>query len=196
MRNQKRILRNINSGIIIIGEGITENYYFSHMKNVFGYKCTIRPRFFCKTCVSQIEKQIKEVYESGVTIFCVTDADVARRTPAEQQRLNALKAEYKNKKNVIFCDSMPCIEYWFLLHYKDTCPTYDNTQQVVRDLKKFIKNYEKTKDFLEKEKWAKEMSKGQNTNIDKACARAKKYKNSSASYSKIYLAIEELNKTL
>lgn len=189
-------MRNTKPAIKIIGEGITEHFYFKHIKSIFGYKCTIRPRFFCKTCVSQIEKQIKEEYESGVTIICVTDADVAQRTPAEQQRLSALKIEYKNKKNVIFCDSMPCIEYWFLLHFKDTCPTYPNSQQVVKDLKKFIKNYERTENFLEKEKWVKDMSSAEKVNNNIAIARAKKYKNSSTSYSKLYLAIEELNKTI
>ncbi len=195
MKCLKPTLRDTNSAIKIIGEGITEHLYFTHIKTLFGYKCTIRPRFFCNTCVSQMEKQIKEVYESGVTILCITDVDT-QRIPAEKQRLAALKAKYKNNKNVIFCDSMPCIEYWFLLHFKDTCPSFDNSQQVLRDLKKFINNYEKTKDFLEKEKWVKDMSTGEKANIRMANTRAKKYKNSSTSYSKIYLAIEELNKTI
>lgn len=121
MKYPVKTLRNPNSAIKIVGEGITEHFYFTNLKSIFGYRCTIRPRFFGKTCVSQIAKQINEVIESGITILCITDADVTKRIPAEQIRLDALKAEYKNNKNVIFCDSMPCIEYWFLLHFKDTC---------------------------------------------------------------------------
>lgn len=38
-------IREPKSGIYIVGEGITEQYYFSHIKILLGIHCTIKPRF-------------------------------------------------------------------------------------------------------------------------------------------------------
>lgn len=33
----------------------------------------------------------------------------------------SFKKKYENNANVILCDSLQSIEYWFLLHFEDTC---------------------------------------------------------------------------
>lgn len=96
---------------------------------------------------------------------------------------------------MIFCDSLPSIEYWFLIHFKDTCPTGLSSKDAERELKKFIANYEKSADFLDDEKWIKEMSLD-NNGLEKAMQRAQKYSSGEASYSNIHLAITELKKTI
>lgn len=32
-----------------------------------------------------------------------------------------VQKKYENNANVILCDSLQSIEYWFLLHFEDTC---------------------------------------------------------------------------
>ena len=194
-RNIKKQMKT-KIGIGIVGEGITEYFYFSHLKSILGYKCTVRPRFFCKSSITEIGKRIRELLYGDICVICIFDADVSKRIKSEQKKLDELKDEYKNNKNVIFCDSMPSIEYWFLLHFKDTCPSITRSIDAERLLKKSIPTYEKTIKFLEKEKWVDDMTSGVKNNITLANERAIKYSKSNTSYSKIFLAIEKLNKTL
>lgn len=195
MGKRKQKFKQQISGIVILGEGITEKYYFTHLKNLKGFKCTIRPRFFCNTCMDDIAKNIIDALLGNATVICVFDADVASRNEVENQKLETLRNKYIKNRNVIFCDSLPSIEYWFLLHYKDTCPNYPNSATILRDLKKAMPAYEKTETFLEKEKWVIDMS----TNKGKlllAMERAEKYNHRQASYSEIYKAINKLNETI
>jgi len=195
MKNPKFKMRSQRNAIIIIGEGPTEQYYFSHLKNIFQYKCKIRPRFFCNTCASRLEKSIIDALEGSATVLCVFDEDVSKRNEKENMELKSLKTKYISNPNVIFCPSMPSIEYWFLLHFRDCCPNYSKSDEAERELRKYIKKYEKTETFLKNEKWVKVMSM-KDYGLDNACKRAKIHDKPNASYSKIYFAIEKLRKTI
>lgn len=195
MSGKKQKFRKTKTGIFIIGEGITEQYYFKHLKNIYDFRCHLHPRLFHNNCINDISKAIKELSGTGIIILCVFDADVAKRNKSENQKLKELHNEYENDKNIIFCDSLPSIEYWFLLHYKDTCPNYTKASEAEKQLKKHIKNYKKKEFFLKNEKWARDMS-IKNNGLSKAMKRAKKYKDSNAAYSNVYKAIGQLNKTI
>lgn len=46
---------------------------------------------------------------------------------------------------------MPCIEFWFLLHFKPySNKIYRNCNEVIQELKQFLPDYKKTKGFLQK----------------------------------------------
>lgn len=55
-KNQKRA--------VIIGAGITEKWYFSHMQTLYGLKVKIRPRYFGNENVNTLEKLIKQVLDN------------------------------------------------------------------------------------------------------------------------------------
>ena len=101
----------------IIGAGITEQYYFAHLQSKLGLKIRIRPRYFGHENVHALEKRIKQVLDDEGFAIVVFDADVSQWNAAERKRLGTLKSRYSNNKRVILCDSMPSIEFWFLLHY-------------------------------------------------------------------------------
>ena len=195
MGGRKQKFKQPNSGLYILGEGITEQFYFSHLKQIYHFTCTIRPRFFCNTCITDLENRIKELLRGDIFIICVYDADISRQKNKENQRIQRVKLKYSKNKNVIFCDSLPSIEYWFLLHYKDTCPHFESSKAVEKDLKKYITEYEKTENFLKNEKWVRDMSLNAGS-IKKACQRAQKYENSDAAYSNIYKSINRLFDTV
>ena len=132
--------------IHIVGEGLTELFYFSHLKKILGYRYSISPRLFENNSIEKIEKKIKELLDEDVFVICVFDADVSRRSDAE------------NKKMV-----------------------------------SFKKKYAKTRKYLEKDKWVKEMLVG--SKMDKACELAEKYKGRD-SYSEIYKAIKKVSESL
>jgi hypothetical protein len=195
MAKRKQKFRQLISGIVILGEGITEKHYFYHLKRIQGYFCKIYPRFFCNTCVDEMGAHIIDALQGDVTVICVFDADVASRNDAENEKLAKLIHRYRKNQNVIFCDSLPSIEYWFLIHFKDTCPNYPNSTAVLRDLKKNIPAYEKTENFLKNQKWVYDMT-FTNGNLTQAMERAERYSHGEASHSNIYLAINKLNETI
>lgn len=66
--------------IHIVGEGLTELFYFSHIKKLLGYRCSISPRLFENNSIEKIEKKIKELLKEDVFVICIFDADVSRRS--------------------------------------------------------------------------------------------------------------------
>jgi hypothetical protein len=109
-----------SSPIVIIGEGLTEQYYFKHLRSLYNYHYTIKPYFFGTTSLKDMDLKICKVIESCGIAVCVFDADVSERDEVEKKKLEQLRKKYGKKKNVILCDSLPSIEYWFLLHYCNT----------------------------------------------------------------------------
>ena len=160
--------------IHIVGEGLTELFYFSHLKKILGYRYSISPRLFENNSIEKIEKKIKELLDEDVFVICVFDADVSRRSDAENKKMVSLKKKYENNANVILCDSLQSIEYWFLLHFEDTCRHFQDSAATERALKQYLPTYDKTRKYLEKDKWVKEILAG--SKMDKACELAEKYK--------------------
>lgn len=188
MRNQRNT-HDTRQVIHIVGEGLTELFYFSHIKRLRNYRCSISPRLFENNSIEKIEKKIKELLKEDVFVNCIFDADVSRRSEAENKKLAALKHRYEKNKNVLLCDSLQSIEYWFLLHYEDTCRHFNDSDATVKALLRHMPTYNKSRKFLEKEKWVQDMvSDGK---MEMACTLAKRY-DGKDSYSVIYKAIEKL----
>lgn len=103
MRNQRNP-HSTRQVIHIVGEGLTELFYFSHIKKLMGYHCSISPRLFENNSIEKIEKKIKELLKEDVFVICVFDADVSRRSDAENKKLAALKHRYEKNKNILLCD--------------------------------------------------------------------------------------------
>lgn len=173
-----------------MGEGLTELFYFSHLKRLLGYRYAISPRLFENNSIEKIEKKIKELLSEDVLVVCVFDADVSRRSDAENRKMAALKKKYGRNSNVMLCDSLQSIEYWFLLHFEDTCRHFQDAAATERALKRYLPTYEKTRKYLERDGWVRDMiAEGKMT---RACELAEKYQGRE-SYSEIYKAIRRMN---
>ena len=146
---RKTSLRQRRSPIpTIIGAGITEQWYFTHLKTLRGYRVKIRPRFFGTETAAGLDKKIEEVLRDESIAICVFDADVSTWNEAERKKLAALQKKYEGNASVVLCDSMPSIEYWFLLHFKHTTRHYGTSKAVIKELKKYLPQYDKTEQFL------------------------------------------------
>lgn len=176
----------------LIGAGITEQWYFKHLKTLKDYRVKIRPRFFGTETANGMAKRIEEVLQNDGFAICVFDADVSTWNELELKKWNALRRKYKDNPSVMLCDSLPSIEYWFLLHYRNTNRYYGTSQAVIEDLKGFIPQYDKTEKFLQQEKWVAEMvDEGRQ---EEACARAKALGTDGESYSKVFEVINVIAK--
>jgi hypothetical protein len=194
MGGRRQKMREPKPGIYIVGEGITEQYYFAHIKRIFGYQCTIKPRFFGNTSIAEMRKKIEELLRDDIFVICVFDTDVSTHNESERRKLMQLQHKYRNNKNLIFCDSLPSIEFWFLLHFLDTNRHFVDSNEAEAVLKRHIPEYEKTSSFLEKEKWVRDLS---STNkLNQAIERAKRFESEQGSYSNVNRAFEVFQKDM
>ena len=180
-QNEKNKREQIIPPYTLICEGQTEQYYFQHL-NKFKKTTVVIKNNNCKknTKTSDIEYKIKEVLANHGRVLCVFDADVEEI----KLFLEKLRSKY-NKDDILICDSMPSIEYWFLLHYDEKygSMTADNA---LRALQEHIKNYDKTVKFLRQEKWVEDML----PHLNDACQRARNNIDG-ASYSNVYKIFEQ-----
>lgn len=172
----------------IIGAGITEQWYFTHLKALRGYRVKIRPRFFGTETAAGLAKRIEEVLQNDGVAICVFDADVSVWNDAERKNLDALRRKYGNNPSVLLCDSMPSIEFWFMLHYEYTTRHFGTSKAVIKALRKHLPQYDKTEHFLGNPKWVEDMS-GEGR-LEQACDNADNTSEANESYTKVQNAIK------
>lgn len=174
----------------IIGAGITEKWYFTHLHSKYNVRMKLRPRFFGKETIFTLEKKLMEVLKDGGKAIIVFDADVSTWNDKEKERLATMRTRYANNKDVLLCDSLPSIEYWFLLHYTNTNRHFGTSKAVITELVKHIKDFDKTETFLKNQKWVDDMS--ADKRIEQAYERAKAFGNDGESYSNVWKSIKAL----
>ncbi len=159
MANRKIELkqRNTNQRVkkpvfLIVAEGInkTEKLYFSHFQN---QKAAYTIRFVsaghatdAESLYKAIENRWKELkldVTKGDMAFVVLDID---NDPVKNQKVTEL---LRKSKYIEFIVSNPGFEIWFLLHFTYTTKHYKNCDDVIKDLKRHISDYDKNKDIYE-----------------------------------------------
>ena len=169
----------------ILGEGkVTEYYYFKHLCHLIRCPAEIDRSNFGRKAIGDFEDKIEQVLKGKGSVVVVFDADVMASNETERRRLQAIKDKYRNNENVLICDSYPCIEYWFLLHYADTHKLYSAprlSDEVVKDLCDYIPAYSKQGKWVEDSRWVAALrAEGQE---QAARDRAVKYAEDSKQYS-------------
>ncbi len=190
MGRKKEVMQTYSEKVTIIGAGITERWYFSHLQGMYGIKVRIRPRYFGNENITTLEKRTKQVVADGDKAIVVFDADVTTWNNVEKQRFKEFKQKYKNSKKVILCDSMPSIELWFLLHYINTTKYYGTSKAVINELSKYLEGFTKNSSYLEQNKWVEELC--SNGRLKNATSRAEDNGEEHESYSNVWKAIKEL----
>lgn len=93
-------------------------------------------------------------------VFWIIDLDTVikedNETPKSKKSLLKTFEEYRtdlitNYPNVVVIVNNPCIEFWFLLHFEKTSKYFDTCSSAETQLKKHLKNYEKTQKFFTKQ---------------------------------------------
>ncbi|KAA6351322.1 hypothetical protein EZS27_001285 [termite gut metagenome] len=188
--------------IAIIGEGETEWFYFDSLRRSKRYSFSIEPSLPQHADIEHIMKLVsKAVFDQYDYVFCLVDMDRIMATPKERERYVKYVNTYKDTK-VTFIESMPCTEFWFLLHFWEHCRTkiYPDYNSLLPELKKHLQGYEKTKDFFRKNSLYEILAKQGNLKRAKEFAEelTKKSKNNTLnetfSYSEIFRVLDALEK--
>ena len=95
MARKEAIKQQRQERAVIIGAGLTERWYFSHLQSRFNLKIKIRPRFFGNENITTLEKRINQVLSDEGIAVVIFDADVSTWNDAEKTRLIALKKKYE-----------------------------------------------------------------------------------------------------
>ena len=112
----------LRESAMIIGEGITEFYYFQSLRDVYK-QVVFKPDCPKHTSIKELEIKIREAAEKGYThIFCIIDMDNKNKEP-EHTRYKRLRAKFaksinKPKKGISckveFFETHLCTELFFL----------------------------------------------------------------------------------
>lgn len=131
---------------VISGGTNTEYYYFKHITNHTKYKFTTKPEYFGnESAYTEIfPRLIRKILQNNkdAHIFCVFDWDTIHDNQTKLNKHNAFVKEFEQEINsgaVVICPSMPCIEYWFLLHFVDYSDFLKNYSKVAQKLASYIK---------------------------------------------------------
>ncbi len=150
-KQEKRgIRKRIRRKMIVIGcEGnnITEKNYFQSL-SMPNYRVIFAPGndtdpVHIVNCVKKKIMQIDTM--KGDMAFCVFDIDNLEKQ--EKQFLEAKKIA--DKKSIQMISSNPCFEVWFLEHFIYTTKPFSHSKDVIEELKKYIPDYDKTKNYSE-----------------------------------------------
>lgn len=150
-RIKERILK--NPAITIIGEGATERFYFTHLKRLNGYNYVCKPRNFTEQNIDDIQRQVERVLADDGIAVCVFDVDVTRIHQVNKAKFDAMRQRYANNPSVIICESMPSIEFWFLLHFLNTNRYFATSDDVIVSHHRFLPNFSKQQSYLSKDNW-------------------------------------------
>lgn len=182
---------------IIIGEGLTERSYFKGLCELMGYQAKMCKSSFSYQNIKGIDKAIEKALDDERPVIAVFDTDITQWDNGAKKRLNRLREKYEkhNKSEednevVMLCDSLPSIEFWFLLHYKECGRVFRRSDEVLKELKKYMPNFDKCTSFLDRKDWIAELCSGEK--MAEAIRRSKQLEDYTKPYSKVYQAIEFL----
>lgn len=142
--------------IIVIGEGLTEFYYFNSVRQSLR-QLQIRPVYpRHSTSISELEQEIEKAVDANCPyIFCIIDMDNKKDTKEKQAYVN-LKKKYQGKHKlkrttfeyeIRFIETERCTELFFLFYFAYTSRQFQNQPEVLKALNKHCL-YEKTEKFF------------------------------------------------
>ena len=138
--------------IIAEGKNKTEVLYLSHFQDQ-GKSYSIRfVKAGYKTDADSLYNVLIAKWEEldlsakkGDLGFVILDID---NDPLKAQKVSALVQSNKNTA-VRFVVSNPTFEVWLLLHFKYSTKQYKDGNSVIKDLRRYLPNYEKNRDCFE-----------------------------------------------
>jgi len=136
--------------LIVEGKNVTETQYFRQFQrqhSAFNLKIltpgsATDPEKMLETLES-FWKKYDMSFSRGDRGFVVLDLD------CNEKKANLIKKLEKGSEIAKFIVSNPCFEVWFVLHYRYSTHIFTDGNEVIRELKKYIPDYQKNTDVTE-----------------------------------------------
>lgn len=135
--------------LLLIAEGrnVTETQYFRQFQqqhSSFNIKIltpgsATDPEKMLET-LERYWKQYDMSYARGDQGYVVLDLD------CNEEKAHLINKLENGNKIARFIVSNPCFEIWFVLHYRFSTHVYSDGNEVIKDLKKYIPEYQKNSD--------------------------------------------------
>lgn len=125
-----------------ITDGQTEVWYLNQMKMAEQLTIDIRPEMPEGKTLADMYNEVLDKAEHYDMVFWIVDADVVIKE-GNQHELALCFDALTRLNNVVTIVNTPCLEYWYLLHYKDTNRYFAKYDELYVELKKCLPDYEK-----------------------------------------------------
>ena len=156
--------KSLRESIAIIVDGKDEKWYIEQMRDTYTKEkktnIKITPEFPEKKSIRELfdfaERLVNQSYSH---VFLIIDLDNVLKDSSEtnkfQEKYTAYKKKDKSKKNkwmekMTVIVNSPCLEFWYLLHFKRTDRFYADYEALKSDLRNsnpILKNYDKSENF-------------------------------------------------
>ena len=143
-------------------EQVKAHYPCEELKHV-----SVKPEMPQKKSVEELFALAKEKLEQGVQeVILILDLDTIRKEASEKTRFKDFYTRYTKvqqndspkrtdvwMKNLVLVVNNPCLEYWYILHFRNTTKFYDTYADLKRDLVRIpnLKDYDKTDEYYHKQ---------------------------------------------
>lgn len=147
----RRRLRQPRQVWSFIVDGNTEKWYLDLMKQHERERLPrvhVRPEIPKKKKLRDLRDQVLENAESYDRVFWIVDLDAIIHDEQLEEFRNIVR-ELRGMENVSVLVNGPCLEFWFLLHFKETARVYPECCRVEKQLRKIpaLKDYQKTEKY-------------------------------------------------
>ena len=158
MRRGKKIQTKQSFAVVVDGE--TEYWYLQMLKrNEPNIPFNIKPQILQKKNIDQQYELVKDLSEEEYDkVFWIVDLDVLlkeerekKSNPSSLQKFLSYCQQLSKQNKVVVIVNNPCLEYWFLLHYKKTNKVFTACADAEEQVSKYLQGYEKTEKFFKKD---------------------------------------------
>lgn len=183
--------------MVIIGEGETEWFFIDSLRLSRRYPFRLVPSFPLHTDIGHMQKLIMQYVCQGYDyIVCLVDMGRLSQKEAEMRKYKKARIEFSCKRyagRVMFLESNPCTELWFLLHFLPDTPVrnYNDRKQLIEELRNYMPDYEKAERYLSRIKIQQYLEKHGDLalaerNAEQLCRIATQSEGNLMPYSEIY----------
>lgn len=161
MRKNRPIPLKNKPTFAVVVDGDCEVWYLQMLKrNERSINVNIEPKIPQRKKLSdQFDKVIK-LSEDYTKVFWIIDFDVIASETKNaklgskttfQSFLEYKKTIAEKYENIIVIVNNPCLEFWLLLHFEATSKYFDTCEGAEKQLKKHLKEYQKTQKYYTKQ---------------------------------------------
>ena len=161
MRKNRNIPIKSKPKFAFVVDGECEFWYIQMLKrNERKISVDLKPEIPQRKKISDQYNKVIELSNDYDKVFWIIDFDVIisetrKAKKGNETALQEFKRYYieieKHFENIFIILNNPCLEYWILLHFQETSKYYDNCDNATKELKKYLKNYEKTLSYYTKQ---------------------------------------------